>query len=415
MKAIVLETRNGETVLLRDDGEIVKLRMQAAVGETVELPDAPLQLPRAKQPWLRTAIAASLALAVGAGAYTYLSVPAGAYVSLDAGEKSVELAVNRLGRIVSVEPKNKASIELASQLSGNVQGKQMSAAIKTTVETLQNDGAFDQGESYLIAGVTANAPTTETEITQIVEETTSAVQEAPVEIYTITVTDEERQEAEKTEQSAGSYAFDNREEEERDERRAERRKKRREARRAKRREERRKKRQEKRRKEQETSAELLTETQTEVVVPEQQAASEQSAPSEQTAPVETTETAPAAETPVPAAETAQPAAETTEPAAEQPPVEQTEEQTAEQTEEQTDAAEDAEGDAPESEDASEDEDKEQKKQERKEKRRKKRRNQRKKKRQKERKAKKNAKKGAKKGEQSEAVEETDAEQSEETE
>ena len=145
MKAIVLETRNGETVLLRDDGEIVKLRMQAAVGETVELPDAPLQLPRAKQPWLRTAIAASLALAVGAGAYTYLSVPAGAYVSLDAGEKSVELAVNRLGRIVSVEPKNKASIELASQLSGNVQGKQMSAAIKTTVETLQNDGAFDQG------------------------------------------------------------------------------------------------------------------------------------------------------------------------------------------------------------------------------------------------------------------------------
>lgn len=210
MKAIVLENRDGFSVLLRDDGEIVKLRMQAQIGETVELSDEPLPLRSAKSPWVRTAVAASLALVIAGGSYAYVAVPASAFVSLDAGESSVELAVNRLGRIVSVRPKNKASVALSDELAEDIRGKQMDDGIRKTVQCLQDDGALSGEDGCLIAGVTSNAPTTESAITEIVEEVTTSGGEEAVELYTITVTEEERQEAEENDQSAGSYAFNRR-------------------------------------------------------------------------------------------------------------------------------------------------------------------------------------------------------------
>ncbi|MBR2976960.1 MAG: hypothetical protein IKC50_01620 [Oscillospiraceae bacterium] len=227
MKAIVLENRDGFSVLLRDDGEIVKLRMQAQIGETVELSDESLPLRSAKSPWVRTAVAASLALVIAGGSYAYVAVPASAFVSLDAGESSVELAVNRLGRIVSVRPKNKASVALSDELAEDIRGKQMDDGIRKTVQCLQDDGALSGEDGCLIAGVTSNAPTTESAITQIVEEVTTSDGEEAVELYTITVTEEERQEAETNDQSAGSYAFNRRKM-----RRIKRRKERREQRRA---------------------------------------------------------------------------------------------------------------------------------------------------------------------------------------
>ncbi len=210
MKAIVLENRDGFSVLLRDDGEIVKLRMQAQIGETVELSDESLPLRSAKSPWVRTAVAASLALVIAGGSYAYVAVPASAFVSLDAGESSVELAVNRLGRIVSVRPKNKASVALSDELAEDIRGKQMDDGIRKTVQCLQDDGALSGEDGCLIAGVTSNAPTTESAITEIVEEVTTSDGEEAVELYTITVTEEERQEAEENDQSAGSYAFNRR-------------------------------------------------------------------------------------------------------------------------------------------------------------------------------------------------------------
>lgn len=369
MKAIVLENRDGFSVLLRDDGEIVKLRMQAQVGETVELSAEPIPLRSAKSPWLRTAVAASLALVIAGGSYAYVSVPASAFVSLDAGESSVELAVNRLGRIVSVRPKNKASIALSDELAENVRGNQVDDGIRKTVQCLQKDGALSEENGCLIAGVTSNAPTSESAITQIVEEVTTSDGEDPVELYTITVTEEERQEAEANDQSAGSYAFN---------------------RRKMRRMKRRKERMEQRKQEAEAAAQLQT-TETEKTVESEQ-------PVEAAQPAEDKE---AAEQTT-AAEIAAPAAVTTPPAeAEQPSVSQ---QTEEISEQQTSETEEYASDVPEF-----TEEKQERKEAKKEERRRRRKQRRKERRKQQRQARREAEAAA------EEIPETDLEESTENE
>ena len=114
MKGIVLEKRNGFAAVLREDGLVVKARVQAGVGETVELNDA--AAPKRGRPALRivrTAVAAVLALAITGGAYGYTNVAAASYVTLDTEETSVELSINRMGRVVGVRALDEGSEELA--------------------------------------------------------------------------------------------------------------------------------------------------------------------------------------------------------------------------------------------------------------------------------------------------------------
>lgn len=194
MKAIVLEKRGGIAAVLREDGVFDTTTLRCEVGDTIEF-----AVRKHKSPWLRSAAAAVIALALLGGSYTYLSVDAAEYVSLDVGETSVEVSVNHLGRVIGVKPMNDKSADMALELEKDIRGKKMDDAVKDAVTHMKKD----EPSEPVIAGVTSDNGTAEkieSAVREAVDETT--------EVHTFEVSRDERSEAEKLEMSGGRLAYD---------------------------------------------------------------------------------------------------------------------------------------------------------------------------------------------------------------
>ncbi|MBR1843037.1 MAG: hypothetical protein IJ788_07200 [Oscillospiraceae bacterium] len=194
MKAIVLEKRGGLAAVLREDGVFDTTTLSCEVGDTIEF-----AVRKHKSPWLRSAAAAVIALALLGGSYTYLSVDAAEYVSLDVGETSVEVSVNHLGRVIGVKPMNDKSADMALELEKDIRGKKTDDAVKDAVKHMKKD----EPSEPVIAGVTSDNGTAEkieSAVREAVDETT--------EVHTFEVSRDERSEAEKLEMSGGRLAYD---------------------------------------------------------------------------------------------------------------------------------------------------------------------------------------------------------------
>ena len=157
MKAIILERRGEYAAVLCEDGAVVRARLSGEVGERVELPTETVMFPaRRKSPrWMRGAVAAMLALALLGGTFGYMGASASAYVSLDVEDSSIELTVNRLGRVIAVEALNDDARELADSLSGELRHKKVEDAIDHAMDRLQERGYLKDEGGEVLAGVTA--------------------------------------------------------------------------------------------------------------------------------------------------------------------------------------------------------------------------------------------------------------------
>ena len=95
MKAIVLEIKNGEAAVLREDGIVVTTRQKCRVGDTIEVDDR-VKIGGVKRfnRIARLAIVAMLVICIAGGSLGYMTASASSYVSVDAGETSLEFAVN---------------------------------------------------------------------------------------------------------------------------------------------------------------------------------------------------------------------------------------------------------------------------------------------------------------------------------
>ena len=201
MKAIILEVRDGHAAALREDGLVVRTGQLAAVGETVELSEKVVPFPARGRRVLRTAVAAALALAVTGGAYTYTNVAAASYVTLDTEEASVELAVNRMGRIVGVRALDDGSEELAASLRGDVRRMTVEDAVDAALDRMDGTGT-------VVAGVTGENEKRTADLEEAVARGASRDERDSMELVTLEISPAERREAGERSMSAGRIAFE---------------------------------------------------------------------------------------------------------------------------------------------------------------------------------------------------------------
>ncbi|MBR4655677.1 MAG: hypothetical protein IKO68_03680 [Oscillospiraceae bacterium] len=208
MKALVLEKRDGLAAVLREDGVYATTAQPCEVGETIELDEKIIPFPRQKKRWVKTGIAAVLALCIFSGSYSYLSVSASDYVSLDVGETSVEVTVNHLGRVISARALNESSRDMAQALNASMRGKKVEEALTEAVDEFRRGGLFEEPDSFLIAGVVSPSERRGERISETLERATLGPGDENPEVYAFRVSREERREAEQKDMSPGRFAFE---------------------------------------------------------------------------------------------------------------------------------------------------------------------------------------------------------------
>ena len=201
MKAIILEVRDGYAAALREDGLVVKTKQLGEVGTTIELNEKVVAFPAQGRRIARTAVAAALALAVTGGAYTYTNVAEASYVTLDTEETSVELAVNRMGRVVKVRALDEDSAELAQELSADIRRMKVEDAVDAAMTRM--DGA-----STVVAGVTGENDKRSADLQDAVERGMERRERGDMELVTLEISRDERREAGEQDMSAGRWAFE---------------------------------------------------------------------------------------------------------------------------------------------------------------------------------------------------------------
>ena len=204
MKAIILERRGDMAALLCEDGTFENRRVAGEVGETVELSAKIVALP-AKKRWMRSAVAAMLALTITGGTLGYMGGTASAYVSLDVDEDSaIELTVNHFGRVIAVNALSDDTAELAEALSGEIRHKKPKDALEHTMKRLREEGYLSEADAAVVAGVTSDNAGRAAELRQSVE---SAVGEE-AELYVSETSRDERRQAMDEHRSAGRFGFE---------------------------------------------------------------------------------------------------------------------------------------------------------------------------------------------------------------
>lgn len=201
MKAIILEVRDGYAAALREDGLVVKTKQLGEVGTTIELNETVVAFPTQGRRIARTAVAAALALAVTGGAYTYTNVAEASYVTLDTEETSVELAVNRMGRVVKVRALDEDSAELAKELSADIRRMKVEDAVDAAMTRMDS-------ASTVVAGVTGENDKRSADLQDAVERGMERRERGDMELVTLEISRDERREAGEQDMSAGRWAFE---------------------------------------------------------------------------------------------------------------------------------------------------------------------------------------------------------------
>ena len=169
MKAIILERRGDEAAVLCEDGIFLNRRVSGEIGETVELNAEVVALPvKQKNRWMRSAVAAALALAVTGSTLSYMSGTASAYVSLDMEESAIELTVNHFGRVIAVNAVSEDAKDLAESLSAEVKHQPVEKALNHTMTRLRDEGYVSSEGASVVAGVASDNTRRKEELTRTV-------------------------------------------------------------------------------------------------------------------------------------------------------------------------------------------------------------------------------------------------------
>jgi|GEM_PF-1108846 len=212
MKAIVLEIKNGEAAVLREDGIVVTTRQKCRVGDTIEVDDR-VKIGGVKRfnRIARLAVVAMLVICIAGGSFGYMTASASSYVSVDAGETSLEFAVNRFGRVISVEGLDEGSEEFAQTIAAEVKNKKFDEAVTHTKTRMEEAGLIEEDAAdAVVAGVTSGNEKQKEELQQGLQNTFPHKDGKGPKLYMMNVTAEERQEAIEKKQSPGMFAFQRR-------------------------------------------------------------------------------------------------------------------------------------------------------------------------------------------------------------
>ncbi|MCR5369399.1 MAG: hypothetical protein K6E83_01660 [Clostridium sp.] len=225
MKAVVLEIRDGEAAVLREDGVVVRVRQKCEVGDTIEVAAEKERKIISFRSIRTMAAAACLALLLTAGgAYGYTTAMACTYVSVDAetveeesGETditgSVEYVLNRRNRVIRAESSDAAGDAIADELMRRgAKGMELSDALELAEEVLREQKPDRDGqESRMLVNVSAESAERRQ---QLVQEARKAL-EYPADGMRADVTEntlEDRRKAQEMGISAGRYEHMRREE-----------------------------------------------------------------------------------------------------------------------------------------------------------------------------------------------------------
>lgn len=205
MKAVILERKGEDAAVLAENGTFMKVHRPGEIGEEIDIAANVTPMPRLRQRWVRGLAAAALVLVVTGGAYHYTAVSVSAYVSVDAGGSSIEFTVNRLGKVTSVVSVSETDSGLAEVLSGSVSGMSVEDAVTSALDTLTEKGALSPQNDIVIVGITSGSDSQAESLENAI------MNNAGHSVYTVRVSDEDREEAHRQELGGGLYVYENEE------------------------------------------------------------------------------------------------------------------------------------------------------------------------------------------------------------
>ena len=171
MKAVVMETKNGSSVILREDGIFEKVNQTYEVGQTIEW-NASLSAhrkPKYSTIYRYAGAAACFAAVVTAGlGATYQTAFACSYVSVDINP-SIEFTLNRMNRVLSVTGLNDDAQTIVDELNElGIRFDTLETALDKTQTVLQEQHYLTDSDTILI-DISSDDPKRLSTLTQKVE------------------------------------------------------------------------------------------------------------------------------------------------------------------------------------------------------------------------------------------------------
>ena len=139
MKAVVVELKNNEAIVLSDDGCVVKLKNNNyELGQIIQVEELKIKLTKKIAIFATSAAAAFL---LGVSTWAYASPYS--YVSVDVNP-SIEFSINRFDRVIKVKAINDDGEEILQELTlDKLTNRSITTAITKTVEQISAAGYFE--------------------------------------------------------------------------------------------------------------------------------------------------------------------------------------------------------------------------------------------------------------------------------
>lgn len=206
MKAVVVEVSGKTAVALKKDGTFVKTARACSIGDIIEITE-PQRFFMVSRKF--TAIAAALlACIIAGGVFSYQTVFAASYISLDVNP-SLEYALNRQNRVIEVKALNSDAEPIAEQLlQEGIRNDTIAEAVSETMEILYKENYLGTGEESVLIAVSSDSAKTADQLKQIVSDTVDAAGEGRdggIKLQILTTPVSVRNSAREAGMSAGEY------------------------------------------------------------------------------------------------------------------------------------------------------------------------------------------------------------------
>lgn len=154
MNGVVLKVRDGKAVVLTDTGDTIEISYNGKRGERVEIPEKEKKIIPMRIIKTVAAVAAAVVIVfTGTGIYSYTTVQACSYVTLDINP-SLEYTLNRRDRVITVDALNEEAEPIAEELlSDHIKGKTLTEALQMTTELLEQAGYLSGEENEILVSV----------------------------------------------------------------------------------------------------------------------------------------------------------------------------------------------------------------------------------------------------------------------
>ena len=168
MKAVVMEIRDNDVVLLCDDGSFTRARNRSyMIGDVIDMRKGATRIR-----FVAAAAAAAVVVLLAFGVFAYTTPYY--YVSMDVNP-GVMMTVNRFNRVIAMEPANEDAEAIVAGIEWKNQN--IEEVVKTTALEIEDNGYFEDGGEILLASAGKNADKT----VMLAEELDIAVEELELE------------------------------------------------------------------------------------------------------------------------------------------------------------------------------------------------------------------------------------------